>query len=124
KKSHGWLEENTMDAIRANLVNRVRRVDNSGRFRIYYTEHPGREDILFEVHSKVLVVDDAFVRIGSSNIANRSMGLDSECDLSIETGGRPDAMRASVHLRNRLLAEHLGRTPEEVEQSLSRTGSM
>lgn len=86
KKSHGWLEENTMDAIRANLVNRVRRVDNSGRFRIYYTEHPGREDILFEVHSKVLVVDDAFVRIGSSNIANRSMGLDSECDLSIETG--------------------------------------
>ena len=124
KKSHGWLEENTMDAIRAHLISRVRRVDSAGRFGIYYTWHPKRDDILFEVHSKVLVVDDVFARIGSSNIANRSMGLDSECDLSVEAMGRPDAMKACADLRNRLLAEHLGHSPGEVEQILGRTGSM
>ena len=39
------------------------------------------------VHSKVLVVDDRLLRIGSSNINNRSMGFDSECDVAIEAVG-------------------------------------
>ncbi len=124
KKSHGWLEESTMDAIRAHLVKRVRRVDTGGRFGIYYTEHPDRPDVLFEVHSKILIVDDTFLRIGSSNISNRSMGLDSECDLSLETWGHPDAKRACRDLRDSLLAEHLGSTPRKVEETIDKTGSL
>ncbi len=124
KKSHGWLEESTMDAIRAHLVKRVKRVDTGGRFGIYYTEHPDRPDVLFEVHSKILIVDDTFLRIGSSNISNRSMGLDSECDLSLETWGHPDAKKACRDLRNSLLAEHLGSTLQEVEETIEKTGSM
>ena len=34
------------------------------------------------IHSKVMVVDDRLLRIGSANINNRSMGTDTECDLS------------------------------------------
>ncbi len=124
KKSHGWLEESTMDAIRVHLVKRVKRVDADGRFGIYYTEHPGRPDDLFEVHSKILIVDDTFLRIGSSNISNRSMGLDSECDLSLETWGHTEAKKACRNLRDRLLAEHLGSTPEKVGEIIEKTGSL
>lgn len=124
KKSHGWLEESTMDAIRAHLVRRVQRVDTAGRFGIYFTEYTGRADLLFEVHSKVLIVDDTFLRIGSSNVSNRSMGLDSECDLSLETWGHPDAAEACTTLRNRLLGEHLGSTPLEVGNTVLTSGSL
>ena len=36
------------------------------------------------IHSKVMVIDDKLLRIGSANINNRSMGTDTECDLTIE----------------------------------------
>jgi phosphatidylserine/phosphatidylglycerophosphate/cardiolipin synthase-like enzyme len=53
-------------------------------------------------------LDDRFLRIGSSNTSNRSMGLDTECDLAIETSKRGDAMsRYIAGLRGQLLAEHL-----------------
>jgi len=38
------------------------------------------------VHSKVMIVDDEFLRIGSANLNNRSMGADTECDLAFEAG--------------------------------------
>ena len=36
------------------------------------------------VHSKVMIVDDRFLRVGSANLNNRSMGADTECDLAFE----------------------------------------
>ena len=30
------------------------------------------------IHSKLMIVDDEFLTIGSANLTNRSMGLDSE----------------------------------------------
>ncbi len=36
------------------------------------------------VHSKVMIVDDGFLRVGSANLNNRSMGADTECDLAFE----------------------------------------
>ena len=36
------------------------------------------------VHSKVMIVDDRLLRVGSANLNNRSMGTDTECDLAIE----------------------------------------
>jgi phospholipase D1/2 len=124
KKSHGWLEEYTMDAIRSHLAERVRKLDTYGRFGFYHPEIPGREDSLIEVHSKVLIIDDTFMRVGSSNLANRSMGFDTECDLSMETLGHPQACRVCIELRNRLLAEHLDSTPSKVSETLEKTGSL
>ncbi len=124
KKSHGWLEEYTMDAIRSHLVERVRKLDPYGRFGFYHPEIPGLKDSLIEVHSKVLIVDDTLVRVGSSNLANRSMGFDTECDLSMETTGHPRACRVCVELRNRLLSEHLEVTAANVGEMLEKTGSL
>ena len=36
------------------------------------------------VHSKVMIVDDTLLRVGSANLNNRSMGTDTECDLALE----------------------------------------
>jgi phosphatidylserine/phosphatidylglycerophosphate/cardiolipin synthase-like enzyme/uncharacterized membrane protein YdjX (TVP38/TMEM64 family) len=59
------------------------------------------------VHAKVLVVDDTFLRIGSSNLNNRSMGFDTECDIGIEAATAAHR-RAIASVRNRLIAEHWG----------------
>ena len=49
------------------------------------------------VHSKVMVVDDALLRVGSANLNNRSFGLDTECDLAFEaTSAEHRAARSSA----------------------------
>jgi phospholipase D1/2 len=70
------------------------------------------------VHAKVLIVDDIFMRIGSSNLNNRSMGYDTECDLAIEA--RNDVEREAIaSVRNRLIAEHWGSAEENVAAALA-----
>ncbi len=65
------------------------------------------------VHAKVLIVDDRFLRIGSSNLNNRSMGFDTECDVGIEA--IDDAQRRAIaSIRNRLIAEHWGSDEDSV----------
>jgi phosphatidylserine/phosphatidylglycerophosphate/cardiolipin synthase-like enzyme len=69
----------------------------------------GETDIY--IHSKLIIVDDDFVRIGSSNLNNRSIALDTECDLAIEAENESHRL-AIRRLRERLLAEHCGTRPE------------
>ena len=70
------------------------------------------------VHAKVLIVDDRFLRIGSSNLNNRSMGYDTECDLAIEAANA--AQRDSiVSVRDRLIAEHWGSDEKSVRAALT-----
>lgn len=70
----------------------------------------------------MLVVDDALLRVGSSNINNRSMGLDTECDLAVEAQrGDPSASAVRVailRIRDSLIAEHLGVHRTEFEAAL------
>ena len=39
---------------------------------------------------------DTFLKIGSANLSARSMAMDSECDLVLESGDRPDLRRRSA----------------------------
>jgi phosphatidylserine/phosphatidylglycerophosphate/cardiolipin synthase-like enzyme/uncharacterized membrane protein YdjX (TVP38/TMEM64 family) len=72
------------------------------------------------VHAKVLIVDDRFLRIGSSNLNNRSMGFDTECDVAIEADD--DAQRRTIaSIRNRLIAEHWGSDEQSVAAALAST---
>ena len=94
-----------------------------GRFRVYYPFIDGlKSGTCIDVHSKMIVVDDEIVRIGSANLANRSMGLDTECDLTIEALGRDDVRNAIRDLRAQLLGEHLGFEPERVRETIERDG--
>ena len=107
--SHGWLEEMTMHVLRERLVQRLRAADRHGRFHAYYPHIDGlTQGTCIDVHSKIMIADDEFLRIGSANLNNRSMGLDTECDIALEARGRPEVAQAIRRLRDTLIAEHAG----------------
>jgi phosphatidylserine/phosphatidylglycerophosphate/cardiolipin synthase-like enzyme/uncharacterized membrane protein YdjX (TVP38/TMEM64 family) len=122
KQCSGWLEQSTMGVYRARILRELHSLDRYGKMKIYCPNHPE-----IEIHSKVFIIDDDIVRIGSANLTNRSMNLDTECDLTIEAAGELRIREAISAFRNRLLGEHLGVKPESVaeteseEKSLGRT---
>jgi phospholipase D1/2 len=75
-----------------------------------------------------MVIDDRLLRIGSSNLNNRSLGFDSECDLALEatSENRDHAAVASeiTYARDDLLAEHLGVSVERLRAEIDNCGSL
>ena len=112
----GWLETSTMGVLRARVHAGLREADHAGRYRMYCPKHPcgDGDPPCINVHSKVMVVDDEFVMVGSANLANRSLCLDTECNLALEANGDARVRRAIAGLRARLLGEHLGVPAEDV----------
>jgi len=120
----GWLEEATMGVLRARLHRKLKGADaGRGRYRAYFRRPSGQgAQGQVNVHAKVMIVDDALVSVGSANLNNRSMGLDTECNLTVEAGTDSRIAEAISRLRARLLGEHLGMEPERVaEESAQRT---
>jgi phosphatidylserine/phosphatidylglycerophosphate/cardiolipin synthase-like enzyme/uncharacterized membrane protein YdjX (TVP38/TMEM64 family) len=123
--SHGWLEEHTMHVLRTRLIQRLRQADRHGRFQVYYPHIPGLpESNCLDVHSKAMVVDDQSLRIGSANLCNRSMGMDTECDVLIEARGDEKVSQTIRGFRDRLVAEHLGVQPEQLARELESRQSL
>ncbi|WP_225421046.1 phospholipase D-like domain-containing protein [Sphingomonas parva] len=122
RTAEGWLDEAVMGPARAELVRALHARDRHHRFRIYTPVTEGGADIY--VHAKIMIVDDIFLRVGSANLNNRSMGLDSECDLLID--GRDDArVQATIRdVRTDLLAEHLGMAPDSFAAAHAEAGSL
>lgn len=81
------------------------------RFGVFSTAciKEGQRKMTF-IHSKLLLVDDRFLTIGSANTTNRSMGLDSELNVSWEADPReqPELVASIRTVRASLLAEHIG----------------
>ena len=119
----GWLEEHTIEPLRFRWMRRLREADRFQRLRICYPVVPGLDGDGVQVHSKVLIIDDQLLRVGSSNLTNRSMRLDTECDLTIEATSAAHR-RGITTLRNRLLAEHLGLSVDAVEAFLTSDPSL
>ncbi|KQN71577.1 phospholipase D-like domain-containing protein [Devosia sp. Leaf64] len=120
--AQGWLEPLAMDTARARLYQALNRLDTHGRFRIYTPVTSGGEPIY--VHAKILIIDDEVVRIGSSNLNNRSMRLDTECDVTIDaTFAQNEAVSETVRaIRNSLLGEHLAVSPDILEREVNARG--
>jgi phosphatidylserine/phosphatidylglycerophosphate/cardiolipin synthase-like enzyme len=123
--SRGVIERFVMGSNRDRLIRRLLKADRFGRLRVMYPVVPyeNGDECEILIHSKVMIVDDHFLRIGSSNLNNRSEGLDTECDLAVEARTRTE-MRAIAGLRDRLIAEHLGTTPAKVKTIMKSEGSL
>ena len=121
-KGHGFIERWVMDGNRDRIVRKLRRADKFGRLRTVYpvVASPNGDCGIF-IHAKLLIVDDKFLRVGSSNFNRRSTGLDTECDLAIEAQD-PAAEDGIAKIRARLLAEHLGVAPEAVAARIGKGG--
>lgn len=113
--NHGWLERHTMAAGRAAFARRIADAGVGDRVAIMTPVVGGDTQIM--VHAKAMIVDERLFRVGSSNLNNRSMGLDSECDLIVEASS--DAERQIIGgLRSRLIGEHLGCDPGDVDDAI------
>jgi phospholipase D1/2 len=122
QKTGHWLEQHTMDILRARVLSRLRDADRHARLGVYYPEVPGLDEGCLMVHAKLMISDDRVLRIASSNLSNRSMGLDSECDLCVIARNEDERHVIRV-LRHRLMGMFLSVTPEAVAESEALVGS-
>ena len=117
-----WVESHTMRNGRIRFANILRDAGVIDRVRLLYPEVCAGEQMTDTmVHSKVMIIDDRWLRIGSANLNNRSMGTDSECDLALEAAddGQRGAIRA---IRARLLADHCGATEQGAAEAIAAHG--
>jgi phosphatidylserine/phosphatidylglycerophosphate/cardiolipin synthase-like enzyme len=119
----GWLEQQAMDHARALLVQGLVELDHKKRFGLF---NPFTGQTPIYVHAKLTIIDDEVLRIGSANFNNRSLGLDSECDMFIDCTrpGNAHACEPIRALRHSLVAEHCGLSEDEVTRALEANVSM
>ncbi|MGE5094784.1 MAG: VTT domain-containing protein [Betaproteobacteria bacterium] len=123
--SHGWLEEKTMTLLRTKLVRGLRAADRHGHFHVYFPHVEGLEEgTCLDLHSKAMIVDDEWLRVGSSNLSRRSMAMDTECDVTVEARGDDAARRTIREIRDRLIAEHSGEEPAAMAARIEAEGGM
>lgn len=120
-RSPSYFDQITMDSARAAAINRLREIDIHKRFSAFSAHTPKGGPII--VHSKVAIMDDGFLRIGSANLNNRSIGLDSECDLAFE--GHSDLERETIRaFLGRLVGHFLDRSAADVLEAMEREGGL
>jgi phosphatidylserine/phosphatidylglycerophosphate/cardiolipin synthase-like enzyme len=122
--SPSYFDQATMDPTRVRFLEQLKRADKYHRFQAYSPVTTLGRIII--VHAKLTIIDDRLLRIGSANINNRSMGFDTECDLSFEAAGRSGTgNRLEIErLRTRLLAHWLGCEDAIVEAALKKAGAV
>lgn len=121
-EADGWIEQKAMDGARLRLCQAIGKVDTNDHFRIFYPVTQAGNPIY--VHAKLMIVDDQILRIGSSNMNNRSLGLDSECDVLLESDADSPDARTIAALRTRLMAEHLNVDEEQIATKFEECGSL
>ncbi len=117
RHSPHWFDRMTMDRARGDFIRRLRRADQHGRLHILSPTTAGGRIII--VHAKVAIIDDVFVRVGSANMNNRSVGFDTECDVFIQAGTEAN-QRAVEQLRARLVRHWLGCSARDLELALDK----
>ncbi|MGZ9098186.1 MAG: phospholipase D-like domain-containing protein [Brevundimonas sp.] len=103
--SPSWFDRMTMDTARSEILFRLEQADVHNRFFAFTPYTRKGERII--VHAKVSIYDDAVLRIGSTNLNNRSFGFDTECDIAAEPSD--DAGREAIRrFRQRTIGHWIG----------------
>lgn len=118
RDTYSWLAKQVLEVRQFEYVARLREADPGGRLAVYSPVQGAPGGTAIKVHAKAMIIDGRYVQVGSANLANRSMGLDSECDIAV------CPCPAAASLRDRLLAEHLGCTAEDVAARVADEGSL
>jgi phosphatidylserine/phosphatidylglycerophosphate/cardiolipin synthase-like enzyme len=102
----GWISGPASAIGRRNVM---RRLFAAGGPRIAVYDLVNEADTPIYVHSKVCIVDDAWIAVGSDNLNRRSWSHDSEISCTIvEPDPTPRRPSLAAATRLRLAAEHLG----------------
>ncbi|MGH7021530.1 MAG: phospholipase D-like domain-containing protein [Brevundimonas sp.] len=119
--SPSWFDSLTMDMARAEVLYRLEQADKHNRFFAFSPRTVEGERII--VHAKMSVIDDQLLRIGSTNLNNRSQGLDTECDVAAEPT-TPEGRDAVRQFRQRSIGHFLGVSGEDFAQVEAVMGSV
>jgi phosphatidylserine/phosphatidylglycerophosphate/cardiolipin synthase-like enzyme/uncharacterized membrane protein YdjX (TVP38/TMEM64 family) len=117
-QTSGWLEQATMEMRRNHLLQDLLKKDRNGRLLVAAPVSDDLGDQMINVHGKVMVVDNRWVRIGSANLSCRSLGLDSECDIVIDA---PEGDLAT-DLCADLIAEHVAADVDDIAAGIRQEG--
>ena len=112
KDADEFLEQLSIGITQSRIIRRLKEVavETGHDIGIYYPASiaaDGTEAPTY-IHSKLLLVDDRFLSIGSANMNNRSMGYDTELNVAwddLPGSALSDSIRAA---RVTLLGEHTG----------------
>ena len=114
ERAEAVKEEIAVGLRQVQIVAELRRTaaETGHAFNAYFTLADGRRRTATYIHSKLMIVDDRFLTLGSANFTNRSLGVDSEINASWETTrGRDRQLGAAIRrARVSLLSEHIGRS--------------
>ncbi|MDQ7246366.1 VTT domain-containing protein [Dongia sedimenti] len=119
-----WVEDAAMIAGRRSFMQRQHENGVGDRVRLLSPRNEAVDEAeQIKVHAKLMIIDDRYLRIGSANLCRRSMGTDTEFDVTIV--GEDDATRAAIFgIRDRLLAEHCGTEAAEIAAAIAATDSL
>ena len=100
KQLRGWVEAATLEPARVRVLTELANVadDTGHRLGTYFSTgiaNDGTEAPTL-IHSKLLIVDDRFLTVGSANVSNRSHGLDTELNVSWESLEFGNALADSI----------------------------
>ena len=86
KDAEAFLEQLSIAIAQSQIISRLKEVaaETGHSFGIYYPVSIAADgtDLPTYIHSKLLLIDDRFLSIGSANMNNRSMGYDTELNVS------------------------------------------
>lgn len=119
--SPSWFDRLTMDTARSEVLYRLEQADRNNRFFAFAPHTAEGQRII--VHAKVSIYDDQVLRVGSTNLNNRSLGFDTECDVAVAPGTAQgaDAIR---RFRHRTLGHWIGVDAEAFGAAEDLTGSV
>jgi phospholipase D1/2 len=108
--------EDTQDSVLRGLLDTAR--EHGHAITLMYPasrNRDGSETATF-IHSKILIIDDHLLMVGSPNCTERSVALDTELAISWECSSAEDGLSGCIRsIRNKLLAEHSGLPANEFD---------
>ena len=120
----GLLEQLIMEPLQSDVLDQLADADAHGRLSVYCPFADTNGDTAIKVHTKLMIVDDEFLTVGSANLNERSMGLDSECNLALEVSQESPESVVPRAFRQRLVAHHLGLPIDTVAEHEKRAGML
>lgn len=131
-KPEKFKEEITVGHPQTAVIDRIRRAAERGGhalgvYDVVATDPETGEEKFVYIHSKLMIVDDRYFTLGSANLANRSMTVDSEINATWCAQSDDDELANAIRaVRVRLMSEHLGANvdPRIVESPVGMVGRL
>jgi phosphatidylserine/phosphatidylglycerophosphate/cardiolipin synthase-like enzyme len=128
KDANAFVEKVSIGIAQAKVIGCLKELaaETGHRLGVYYSacSADDGQEVPIYIHSKFFLVDDRFLSVGSANMNNRSMGLDTEVNVTWEASPNQNSLVRSIrNIRASLLAEHIGSNdPTELRRLASVEG--